>query len=225
MTPNAEHQDPWVDRLSGYVDDELSRRQRQAVEAHLSGCAGCRATVQELRGLAADARLLETPSEPGRDLWPGIAGRLTPRNRTGWWTRFRFQPLSLRFAAAAVMLIACVAVAWLLLRAPAPSVVEVVVPSTAPRGAAAPEPGETLDYLNAVAGLEREARASLTFDPHLLEVLDENLATLDVAIANYREALTEEPANERLRSRLVETRRQKLTLLRHAVALSAEGTN
>ena len=34
--------DPFTDRLSEYVDDELDARERASVEAHLAGCAECR---------------------------------------------------------------------------------------------------------------------------------------------------------------------------------------
>jgi hypothetical protein len=57
-----------------------------------------------------------------------------------------------------------------------------------------------------------------------VEVLDENLATLDVAIANYRDALAEEPDDVGLQQRLQQSREKKLEVLRQAVSLAPEGT-
>jgi hypothetical protein len=80
------------------------------------------------------------------------------------------------------------------------------------------------DYERTVAGLQREAASRLRLDPHVLEVLDENLATLDAAIACYRDALAGDPGDARLRTRLDEARQRKLDVLRQAVTLSAEGS-
>ncbi|TMQ72377.1 MAG: hypothetical protein E6K80_02940 [Candidatus Eisenbacteria bacterium] len=66
--------DRWTERLSEYVDGDLSERDRGALEAHLPGCASCRATIEELQALLSRARTLE-PSEPVVDLWPAIAAR------------------------------------------------------------------------------------------------------------------------------------------------------
>ena len=39
-----------LDRLSDYLDDDLDREARAAVEAHLRGCDGCARFGGELRG-------------------------------------------------------------------------------------------------------------------------------------------------------------------------------
>ena len=74
-----------------------------------------------------------------------------------------------------------------------------------------------------VADLHREAQSRLTLDPHVVEVLDENLSTLDAAIATYRDALSAEPGSKELRRRLQAARQRKLEVLRQAVALAADG--
>ena len=40
---------PWTDKLSDYVDDELSVSDREMLEAHIATCDDCRETVAELR--------------------------------------------------------------------------------------------------------------------------------------------------------------------------------
>src|SRR5438093_1536115 len=46
--------DQWTDKLSAYLDNELGRAERAALEAHLAWCAACRGVLDELRA-ALDA--------------------------------------------------------------------------------------------------------------------------------------------------------------------------
>src|SRR5688572_21150854 len=64
--------DPWVDRLSDYLDGEMDADERARLEAHLAGCAECAATLADLGDVMRRARAL-APREPATDLWPGIA--------------------------------------------------------------------------------------------------------------------------------------------------------
>src|SRR5512132_438667 len=63
--------DPWTDRLSEYVDGELDAPTRQALEAHLTTCATCRATCDALERVVARARRVRY-HEPAQDLWSAI---------------------------------------------------------------------------------------------------------------------------------------------------------
>lgn len=215
----------WLASLSDYVDGDLSARRRRAVERHLDACTGCAGLVADLRRLAADAPALRIDSPPSRDLWPGIAERLAPRARaraTSWLSlpAVRLVPRwTVAAAAAATILIAAALWVWQPDRASRAT----GVPAATSRGGAAGE--HDVEYEKHVASLEREARARLASDPRLVGVLEENLATLDVAMANYREALAEAPGDERLRGRLGATRQRKLAVLQQAVALAPEGTN
>src|SRR3989442_786119 len=64
--------DNWTDRLSEYVDGTLAVGERAALEAHLTGCAACAVTLEELRRVVARARALDD-RPPAADLWPKIA--------------------------------------------------------------------------------------------------------------------------------------------------------
>src|SRR4249920_1223309 len=66
------------DRLSDYLDDELSQAERLATENHLTECAECRRTLQDLQRIVATAASLP-PQPPAADLWTGIADRLETR--------------------------------------------------------------------------------------------------------------------------------------------------
>ena len=46
------HQE-WTDRLSDYLDGELSADERGAVEAHLRGCGSCAAVLEDLKRVVA----------------------------------------------------------------------------------------------------------------------------------------------------------------------------
>src|SRR3954470_12254070 len=67
--------DHWINRLSEYLDNELSDGERIALEAHLQSCPECPALLLELRQVVYRARTLKNDG-PAHDLWPGIAERI-----------------------------------------------------------------------------------------------------------------------------------------------------
>src|SRR2546429_8964125 len=67
--------DQWTDRLSEYLDSELTSPERTAFEAHLASCDACRTTLDELRRVVTNARALDD-RPPGADLWPAVATRI-----------------------------------------------------------------------------------------------------------------------------------------------------
>ncbi|MGH7511990.1 MAG: zf-HC2 domain-containing protein, partial [Gemmatimonadales bacterium] len=67
--------DPWTDRLSDYLDDELDAGERDMLDSHLRKCAECTAALADLKRVAIRARAL-TDRDPAADLWPGIAERI-----------------------------------------------------------------------------------------------------------------------------------------------------
>jgi hypothetical protein len=67
--------DPWMERLSEFLDGELVPSEHAACEAHLAGCERCRGLLDDLRKLRQATRALpERP--PESDLWPGIEREL-----------------------------------------------------------------------------------------------------------------------------------------------------
>ncbi len=224
MSGQAAQPDPWVARLSEYLDGELSRRERRACEEHVACCPDCATTLDDLRHVVARAERVKTAIEPGRDLWPGIARRLTPAPADMPAARRPILIAWLRphLAAAAVIVVACLAIVIWFVHVPPGRPVQPVTTRPFPLPAAVNEPDR--EYEKTVANLHREAHARLTLDPHLVEVLDENLATLDAAIATYRDALAENPGDPQLRTRLDATRQKKLEVLQQAVTLASEGT-
>src|SRR2546425_7867358 len=112
--------DQWTDSLSDYLDDELGRAERAALEAHLAGCAACRGVLDELRRVVARAQTLEDRA-PARDLWSGIAREIgRGRGARAPARRFSFSVSQLLAASIALVLLSAGAVWLSVARRPAP---------------------------------------------------------------------------------------------------------
>jgi anti-sigma factor RsiW len=239
----------WTDKLSDYLDDELSSGERAAVDGHLAGCAACRQTLDELQRVVETARHLP-PRPPALDLWTGVADRMAvpPGAAEARVTLFRPRQsrrisFTLPQLAAASLLLAAVsgALSWEF-RGASPT----TVPSATSRAASTVGPdapaadfGARADatlpplvttvsmadaqYDAAVTDLEQAlARGRGRLDTSTIAIVEQNLQIIDRAIAQARQALDADPANSYLSSHLVETRRKKLELLRRATALATE---
>ena len=236
----------WTDKLSDYLDGELTAGERAAVDAHLLACPECRQTLDELQRVVDTAHGL-VPRPPVHDLWTGVAERVaaTPavdRSVTPFRPR---QPLRVSFSlpqlAAASLLLAAVSggLAWQF-RGAVPGAPRASATTAAARGdapaadangrpdAGAPELISTVSladaqYDAAVSDLEKaleKGRGRL--DASTIAIVEQNLQIIDRAIDQARQALEADPANSYLSSHLVETRRKKLDLLRRATALTTE---
>jgi hypothetical protein len=233
----------WTDRLSEYVDHELSPAERSECEAHLSECAACRLTVDELREVARLARA-EADGAPARDLWPGVLQRIQAHagpggvashgsSRPAAVARRQISFTLTELALAASLLIAVSSgVAYLaanraLSPQPAPAEVPIVAiaePTMPPSADVTPANFADAQFDRAVADLEQilvEQRGEL--DPGTVMVIERNLAAIDAAIRDARTALEADPANPYLNTHLAEARRRKLDLLRHAATLNSAG--
>lgn len=214
----------WTDRLSDYLDEELSAGERRAVEAHLAGCADCRGVLDELTRVVARARNLES-RPPDADLWPGVQRRIDRVSAR------RFT-VTLPQAAAASLVVALLsgAIVWKVVGSPRahdaaaatapPPVVQAFRPAE-PTPDIATISFADAQYDAAVADLEnalKEGRGRL--DKTTIDIVEHNLQIIDQAIDQARQALDADPGNSYLSSHLVEARRRKLDLLRRATALT-----
>lgn len=67
----------WTDRLSDYLDGELTPDEAAAVNAHLRDCAACTAVLNDLKRVVARAQAAAALGRPPQaDLWAGIAARI-----------------------------------------------------------------------------------------------------------------------------------------------------
>jgi tetratricopeptide (TPR) repeat protein len=199
--------DTWTDRLSEYLDDELTLEEQVAIEAHLRACRECSATLEELRQVASRAAAL--PSRPpAGDLWPGIERRM--------FRRVSFTLPQLAAAGIALMVMSGGGV-WVLVHGGRAT----SMPPVAATSMAVPASLADPRYDEAIADLEQALNAGRgDLDPATIKVLEANLAAIDKAIEQSQQALTADPANLYLNTHLADARQRKLALLRRAAALA-----
>lgn len=208
--------DTVTQRLSEYLDGELTAAEGAAVDAHLAECAECRLALEQLRGIVAAAGTLGGHL-PSRDLWAGVEGRIAVTAAPGRRLSFTLPQL----AAAAVILMALSGgLAYFVRPAPAPPTTEVAESAAAGDRIVAARLSDP-HFEGAVADLQRTLEAGRgRLDPETVRVVEQNLATIDEAIEQCRRALEADPANAFLNSHLVSARQRKLALLRQATALT-----
>ena len=236
----------WTERLSEYIDGELTPAERTDCEAHLSTCGPCRVAADELTMVIAAAKA-DRDRMPAADLWPGVLARIAPAE-AGALTEVEVVSISAvrarasaranrqitftlpQLALAASLLIAVSAgVAYVaagrvtrpVQEHPIQAQAESLLPASATVERAY---FADVQFDQAVADLEKvltERRDEL--DPRTVLVIERNLAAIDQAIQEARDALNADPANTFLNSHLADARRKKLELLRQATMLSSSG--
>lgn len=226
--------DRYSEQLSAYLDEELPPDLRTEVAEHLEGCAECRATLEELRGVVSRAQGLAA-DHSGTDQWQSIAALIQPPGISGVAVKRRVAMSWPQLAVAASVLIALgAAIPWLVVPRPKQPTVAVdnsPTPQASPSNLT-PGGGEpralpaglkaSKDYDAAVEDLRAildQHRARL--DTTTVKVLEKSLAKIDRAIGEAERALATDPGNAYLSGHLARTRLRKLDLLRHAAALMA----
>ncbi len=225
--------DAWTNKLSDYLDDELSSSERRALEAHLATCAACSRTLDELRRVVARAGALED-RPPTKDLWSGVARRigvtvpsteidLTERREQ---RRRRFAFTVPQLAAAAVVLVtASSAGVWSLMQnGSRPSA---ITPQPTPDGQPTAQSASWVDSTQrSFDASVTQLRAALEtgrnrLDTATVRILEDNLRIIDSAIAQARTALAADPGSAYLSQHLAQTMRKKLELLQRAQSIAA----
>jgi len=238
----------WTNRLSAYLDGELSEADRTAADAHLAACEECRQTLADLGQVKARAAALPDTG-PAHDLWHGIEARIAAGSASMEGTasvegagpaarpmgiqpmgihrrRFSFTAPQLAAAAVALMLLSG-GTTWLSRGGSGGAADRAAAPAALPArsshlaGAAAAARIGT-PYATAIRDLERRldyGRSRL--NPLTVRVLEESLASVDRAIESARRALSVDPHNPYLSRHLANEMEQKLELLRRADALAS----
>jgi predicted anti-sigma-YlaC factor YlaD len=220
--------DLYAQQFDDYVDGTLDPRESAAVAAHLESCPSCRALVKDLTTLRAATRQLE-PALPSPHVWQNISAALDAERRT-LRGRLRMHVWSWRPSpalAAAAVVVLLVGGAWTAWH----EVVNVRA-SRPPANAASAKAVETFEnelnlaeehYTKAIASLEQITKADgSALDTQTAQVLQQNLAVIDTAIGQSREALTKEPTSEVAQESLFDALRSKVSLLQDTVALINE---
>jgi anti-sigma factor RsiW len=225
-----------IEQLSEYLDGGLSAAERTALEAHVAACPECSDVLEDLRRVVERSRTLEDRA-PESDLWPGIAARLEPRRRSLWsrlatWVsgdgrRFSLTVPQLAAVGATLVVAAAGITWWMTTQSPVAP-----LPTTGPSASAPDNRGAFASFDEArydatVAELQQVLelhRAEL--DTSTVRVLEQNLAIIDRATAEAREALRADPANPYLHGHLAEQMKRKIRLLQFAAGVvTARGEN
>jgi len=221
--------DSWTDRLSAYLDDELSLADRRAVDEHLAQCEECRAVLSQLAGVRDWAE--EYEGEPPREaVWNAISSAVrgdarhgdivslqeVRRRRSRMW---RVIPAAL---AATLVLAAVGAGSWTVGRATAPTR-EILVTANPMRLITTTSPGRSLlvaeRYGAAIAQMEQALFANGDqLDTATVRILRQKLIVIDRAIAEARQALADDPGSAYLADHFTNMMRRKLALLRNAAS-------
>jgi len=189
------HDHEWDEKLSAYIDHDLSAAEAAAVAQHVHACVSCRLAIEDLRSVKSaladenDAGI--TPREGWSALREDIAA-ITRRTRLIWWSAA---------AAAAVMISSTGAV--LAHRASKNDVASVNVPTL------------SASITSASAELERDTRAhgTLVATP-IKTAMDASLAVVDAAINDARTALVRDPRDPFLIDYLDGLQRKRIQVLR-----------
>jgi hypothetical protein len=218
--------DQWTDRLSEYLDDELTSSERRELESHLGACMVCRQVLEELKAVVVKTGRLED-REPDYDLWPGVREAIGSRQVVSLEAR-RKPARQITFslpqliAAAASLVLVSGGMAWFLSPA-STSEPQVTVSRDIP-------PVE----MQSVVLFDRKGRAdsaiielqrileneSSQLDSSTVRILSQNLALIDRAIGQARKALESDPSNPYLNDHLARTMRKKIEVLRRAADLA-----
>jgi hypothetical protein len=223
----------WTERLSEYLDGDLTAAEQRAADHHLATCAPCAATLAELRAVVAEARALEPPL-PELDLWPAIARRLEPRR--GWRERLatllsgrRFTLTLPQLATAAAALVAVTGLAtWLAVQRPgaqAPATGPVASRTLAGRTTPAPVPAPETGPERRVSEFVETSPAT---DPGAVRLASFDASRYDAAVAELERVLSEQRGQ--LDTATVRILEQNLAIIDRAVedarrALEADPAN
>ena len=194
--------------ISRSVAGSLSDADRSALAAHTTSCDECRLDRDAAERIRAALSMLPAGVEPPRDLWPDIHRRLD-RRTAAWHPSAR--PALL--AAAVALLAVSGSITVRLLQRPHAQ-------RSAPAAVTRPPASEEVEFVAGAAALsEALASREATLAPRTVAILRRNVAVIDEAIRESREALAQDPSNAVLTALLRATHRQKLDLLQRAVAL------
>ena len=204
----------------GAADDTLSPERRAVVAAHIAGCAACAADVNRLRALLARVGAAPRTAEPAAGSWRDVEARIQRGKLAELPGASYTEPLGRRplargrslwlVAAVAAMLV----IAFLSTRRAGPVAAFVSSPDdSAPL--AMPAADSSPQYERRAAELlnDLEMRRSI-LRPGTSAAIDGDLRVVDRAIAEVKDALTQDPNNPALRQLLASAYRQKLDILR-----------
>jgi hypothetical protein len=215
--------------LNDLTDELLPAAEVDAARAHLESCRECAESLAVLRATVSQVSLLARETvEPPAELWDDVRATIDARKiaslplpgaprQKGWWMTPG------RAAAAAIALMAVSSATTVVLVRGAGNDVAVISAANA-SGAVLPVSWQAAErgYLASVTELRDQLEAERgKLSLSTISAVERAVATIDVAIAEAREALLRDPANATLSELLASHYRQKVELLRRATQLDA----
>lgn len=228
----------WTDRLSEYLDGELSGEEAGALEARMAEDAELRSVLDELRAVKQAAAARPDLRAPA-GLWQGVESRIDQaqppveegvgrerETRAGLGRKLMFTLPQLA-AAAGIVLLLGISLGRLTESADAPGAMD--APATTVDAQVPGETGGPGEQQPGYAVFVRDLEARLdagrgVLEPGTARVLEESLAKIDSAIVQARAALENDPNNAYLNHHLASARARKLRLLEDATTLIASRT-
>jgi hypothetical protein len=221
-----------TERLSAFVDGELSANETAAVRAHAATCEHCTTAIADLRALVVNASALGEP-EPPPTLWASIEGALDRAPRWSWLSIGNWRPFSVGALAGAA------AVALLMFALPALHRSGSRLPAAPPGAEAVATASTAIDpllneaeaeFAEAAAAYERSIaklralleREEARWSPHERSRMAERLARLDDSIARSRELARRTPGDSAGNEQLFAAYQQKIAFLAAAVHRGGE---
>ena len=214
-------------QLSDFLDRRLAPDAQDAIRAHLRTCAGCRGVVADLERVIATARELG-PIEPPDHVWLEVAGQIHLAGHTAVAPEKHVRPRGpvWQWAGLAAALVAVTLVVWIgtngsPLSSPAPAASVSTAPATGSIDALAAELDQAQQHSErAIAELMTAAAdPSSPVDPAVAMAVQQNMGTIDRAIAESRAALSVNPGSEPARESLFDALRRKISVLQATVSL------
>jgi len=210
--------------LNDHADGLLPEDQARSVRQHLNSCIPCRRESLELEQLLQRTADLDSALAPERDLWPEVLERLKgakpqegPPQTRHWAPRWAYAA-----AAALALVVLSVTVANRTsekLDEPSDfAALETIQPGPVVTSRAASEAAIARSEDGVLQAkvdlLTMMATHGDRLDPDTLVELQANLELLDVAIAEIRQALEEQPGDRWLSHRLAARYRSESALLK-----------
>ncbi len=212
--------DDYVDGARAADHADAADARLAAFESHLAGCARCQALVADFTTIRRTAAALDEHLPPPR-VWAKIASSIEQEERQPWWTRSLATTFAARvpLAAAASLALLLGGAAWFGWQQGRGSTPQTAAVQTPDAGTAVAEQ----HYEEAIAGLQQIVDAQdADLDPDTRAVLRQNLAVIDRAISESRDALSDEPASTLAQESLLDALDTKVALLQDTVALASE---
>ena len=212
--------------VNDLVDGVLPPSAVATAESHARDCASCATALAELRATLSVTRDLPVSLTPPDDLWNDVRstieagkvahlplGRAPAQARGIWMTPGKL-------AAAAIVLVAATASLTGVVMKSSPSA-PVVAQAPSFTTAASWQASERV-FLVSVLELREQLEALHDhLSPGTLVKVEKALATIDLAIAEGREALLRDPSNAALSELMASNYRQKIELLRRVTQLAS----